>query len=140
MRFWTILHSGPADDYWLAQCSDHVFHELALFSIFPQSVASSVANLNPPGLWTADWATGVPPQKCAAPCEFHLGVVSSLNHTCSSLIPFLPAGKFSLSVGSGKKKDRKHHHIIPDVFAKGAITWPTQVSFSGCAYCLAHVG
>ena len=36
-------------------------------------------------------------------------------------------GKFSLSVGSGKKKEKKIGKVVPDVLSRGGIVWPTQV-------------
>ena len=39
-------------------------------------------------------------------------------------------GKFSLSVGSGKKKDKKLNKMIPDLHARGGVVWPAQVRLS----------
>lgn len=38
------------------------------------------------------------------------------------------AGKFAL--GSGRKKEKPKHKVVPDMHAKGAIVWNVQVSIA----------
>ena len=48
----------------------------------------------------------------------------ALDFTSHSLV----AGKFAL--GSGRKKEKTKHKVVPDMFTKGALVWNVQVNFT----------
>ena len=47
------------------------------------------------------------------------------------------AGKFAL--GSGRKKEKTKHKVVPDMFTKGALVWNVQVNFTLLLDCLGDV-